>query len=281
MGPLYMKMACVIGWPIEHSRSPIIHGHWLQTYGIDGAYTKVPVSPADLQSFLATMAREGYAGCNVTVPHKEAAYQLADVRHASANAVGAANTLWLEGNKLIAANTDTYGYMTYLTEKFPDWQEPGVPVSVLGAGGAARAIIYGLLKAGVSEVRLFNRSQVRSYELARLLGPRVNVFDWTERAQGAATSSLVINTTTLGLKGEGDTGLDVERLTPGCIVSDIVYVPLETALLARARARGLRTLDGLGMLLHQAVPGFEKWFGITPVVSGALYDLVAREIEAR
>ena len=276
-----MKKACVIGWPIEHSRSPIIHGHWLKTYGIDGAYTKEALKPEDLEKFLRSLEANGLAGCNVTVPHKEAAFRLADVRHASANAVGAANTLWHDQGKLIAANTDTYGYMTYLASRYPDWQVADAPVSVLGAGGAARAIVYGFLQAGVSEVRLFNRSAPRASELARLFGPRVKVLEWDKRSEGSAESCVVVNTTTLGMKGEGDTGVDVTALNPLCIVSDIVYVPLETALLARARTLGLRTLDGLGMLLHQAVPGFETWFGVTPEVTDELTQRVVREIEGR
>lgn len=276
-----MKKACVIGWPIEHSRSPMIHGHWLKTYGIDGAYTKEAVKPDDLEAFLHSMEANGYAGCNVTVPHKEAAFRFADVRHASANAVGAANTLWYDKGQLIAANTDTYGYMTYLGLRYPDWHVADAAVSIVGAGGAARAIIYGFLKAGVSEVRLFNRSSERAIEIARMFGARVKVFDWEERSERSRGSCVLVNTTTLGMKGEGDTEIDVALLDPRCIVSDIVYVPLKTALLARAGARGLRTLDGLGMLLHQAVPGFETWFGVTPDVSKELTDLVVRDIEAR
>ena len=275
-----MKKACVIGWPIEHSRSPLIHGHWLKAYGIDGTYTKVPVKPEDLSDFLKSLNANGFSGCNVTVPHKEDAFKLADAHHPSATAVGAANTLWHGHGKLIAANTDTYGYMTYLGKRYPDWQAANAPVSILGAGGAARAIVFGFLKAGVSEVRIFNRSAERGNDLARLFGVRVRAFDWEERSKASATSCVAVNTTTLGMKGDGDTGLDVSLLNPKCIVSDIVYVPLETALLARARARGLRTLDGLGMLLHQAVPGFETWFGITPEVTDTLFQLVAREIEA-
>lgn len=274
-----MKKACVIGWPIEHSRSPIIHGYWLKEYGIAGSYTKEAVKPEDLEAFLRDLPSNGFAGCNVTVPHKEKAYQLADVHHASANAVRAANTLWHDNGKLIASNTDTYGYMTYLTKRYPEWQESDAPVSVLGAGGAARAIVYGFLSAGLSEVRLFNRSASRAFEIARLFGPRVKVHDWETRSGASALSCVVVNTTTLGMKSAGDTGLDVDKLKDTCIVSDIVYVPLETDLLARARKRGLRTLDGLGMLLHQAVPGFEQWFGTTPEVSDDLYQKIAREIE--
>jgi shikimate dehydrogenase len=275
-----MKKACVIGWPVEHSRSPMIHGHWLQQYGIEGSYTKEAVKPEDLEEFLRGLPSRGFAGCNVTVPHKEKAYLLADAHHASANAVRAANTLWHDQGKLIAANTDTYGYMTYLTKRYPDWQDGTAPVSVLGAGGAARAIVYGFLSAGVSEVRLFNRSAQRALEMAQLFGTRVKAFEWQTRSTAASTSSVVVNTTTLGMNGDGDPGLDVAQLKDTCIVSDIVYVPLETALLAGARKRGLRTLDGLGMLLHQAVPGFEQWFGVTPEVSDELYRKIALEIEA-
>jgi len=259
----------------------MIHGHWLKAYGIDGVYTKEAVKPEDLETFLRSLEANGYAGCNVTVPHKETAFRLADVRHASAIAVGAANTLWHDQGKLVAANTDTYGYMTYLDLRYPNWPDGNSAVSVLGAGGAARAIIFGFLKAGASEVRIFNRSAARAYELQRLFGPRVKVFDWEERSTGSRDSRVVVNTTTLGMKGIGDTELDVAQLDPASIVSDIVYVPLETPLLARARERGLRTLDGLGMLLHQAVPGFEVWFGVTPAVTSELYDLMVREIEGR
>ncbi|MEQ1576762.1 MAG: NAD(P)-binding domain-containing protein, partial [Hyphomicrobium sp.] len=165
--------------------------------------------------------------------------------------------------------------------RYPDWQRPNAPVSVLGAGGAARAIVYGFLNAGVSEVRVFNRSADRALDLVRQFGPRVRACDWAERNTGSATACVLVNTTTLGMKGEGETGIDAGQLEAHCIVSDIVYVPLETALLARARSRGLRTLDGLGMLLHQAAPGFETWFGVTPQITGELYQLIAREIEGR
>lgn len=275
-----MKRACVIGWPIEHSRSPLIHGYWLEKYGIEGAYTKVAVPPVELEAFLRSLARNGYAGCNVTVPHKEAAFHLADEKEASAVAVGAANTLWLEHGKLCAANTDTYGYMTYLGLKAPDWKKKDAPVAVLGAGGAARAIVHGFLEAGASEVRLCNRSRERAAELAAHFDSRVRVFDWAERNAISREAGVVVNTTTLGMKGVGEIGLDVAGLRGDCVVSDIVYVPLETSLLAAARARGLKTVDGLGMLLHQAVPGFERWFGVRPEVDDELYRLILTDIGA-
>jgi shikimate dehydrogenase len=272
------RHACVIGWPITHSRSPLIHGYWLKAYGIEGSYTKEAVRPEELGAFLASLAERGFVGCNVTVPHKEAAFAAAVVKHPSAVAVGAANTLWLQDAVLHAANTDTYGYMTYLDLKAPGWNRAGAPVSVLGAGGAARAIVYGFLEAGVSEVRVFNRSRERADALAEVFGPRVKAIDWVQRAALSRGSSVLVNTTTLGLKGEGDPGVDFAGFDPRCVVSDIVYVPLETAFLASARAAGLKTVDGLGMLLHQAVPGFERWFGRRPDVTDELYRLIAADI---
>lgn len=275
-----MKQACVIGWPIEHSRSPIIHGYWLKHYGIDGTYTKRAVSPGEIEAFLNGLAAEGLAGCNVTIPHKEAAFRLAANRDASAIAVGAANTLWLEDGCLCAANTDTYGYMTYLGREAEDWGRRDAPVSILGAGGAARAIVYGFLEAGVPEVRIFNRSVERAEALAQTFGARVKVLPWDQRSRASTEAAVLVNTTSVGLKGAGSLDMDFTDFHPDCIVSDIVYVPLETAFIREARRHGLRTVDGLGMLLHQAVPGFEKWFGLRPEVTDELYDLIAADIEA-
>jgi len=276
-----MKRACVIGWPIEHSRSPLIHGYWLKQYGIAGSYTKEAVPPEDVAEFLRSLDARGLAGCNVTVPHKEAAYAIADEREPSARAVQAANTLWLEGGKLHAANTDTYGFMTYLDHVVPTWKAHDGPVCVLGAGGAARAIVYGFLEAGVHEVRIFNRTRARAEQLADAFGPRVKVFDWLARNEGAREACVLVNTTAAGLKGQGALDMDLAGFNPECVVADIVYVPLETELLAQARTSGLRTVDGLGMLLHQAVPGFERWFGVRPQVTDALRDLVIADIEGR
>ncbi|MBA4129978.1 MAG: shikimate dehydrogenase [Hyphomicrobium sp.] len=274
-----MTRACVIGWPIEHSRSPIIHGYWLRTYGIDGSYTREPVRPEELQTFLASLGERGFAGCNVTVPHKEAALALADVPDAAAVAIGAANTLWLQDGRLCASNTDAYGFMTYLGLKAPEWTSRDAPVLILGAGGAARAIMHGFLQADVARVRVCNRSRERSEDLVRHFGSRVEAWDWDARNDAAREAGVIVNTTTLGMKGAGDPGIDFAGVHADTVVSDIVYVPLETAFLAAARGRGLRTVDGLGMLLHQAVPGFEKWFGVRPEVSDALYDLVRADIE--
>lgn len=274
-----MKRACVIGWPIEHSRSPIIHNYWLKTLGIEGTYTREPVKPDELKSFLQSLGDRGFAGCNVTVPHKEAALAIAAERDASAAAIGAANTLWLDGGRLCASNTDAYGYMTYLQKCAPQWAQRDAPVVVLGAGGAARAIIYGFLDAGVSRVILCNRSRDRGEDLARHFGSRVDVREWWSRNAAVADAGVIVNTTTLGMKGAGDPGIDFALARSDAVVSDIVYVPLETSFLASARAHGLTTVDGLGMLLHQAVPGFEKWFGARPQVTDDLYNRVRADIE--
>lgn len=273
-----MKRACVIGWPIEHSRSPEIHGYWLDHYAIAGRYTKEAVPPENLDHFLASLGEQGLAGCNVTIPHKERAFLASAERHASASAVGAANTLWLEDGRLHAANTDTYGYMTYLAACAPDWQRLDAPVSVLGAGGAARAIVFGFLEAGVEEVRVMNRTPGRAEALASAFGSRVRAVDWSARSEASREASVLVNTTSLGLKGAGSVDVDFKGFRPECIVSDIVYVPLETQLIAGARRAGLRTVDGLGMLLHQAVPGFEKWFGVRPEVTADLYRRIAAGI---
>jgi len=274
-----MKHACVIGWPVEHSRSPLLHGYWLKKYGIDGTYTKRAVAPEAVADFLQSLRANGYVGCNVTVPHKAAAFSAADEREDSAKAVSAANTLWLSDGKLVAANTDTYGYMTNLSQQAPGWDRRDAPVSILGAGGAARAIVFGFLDAGVSEIRVFNRTRDRAETLAQQFGSCVKVFDWSEREAGSRDSAVLVNTTTIGMNGVGTLDFDLAGFDPECVVSDIVYVPLETELLRKAKSQGLRTVDGVGMLLHQGVPGFEKWFGVRPEVTDELRNLIVGDIE--
>ena len=273
------KRACVIGWPIEHSRSPLIHGYWLKRYRIEGSYTKEAVKPADVTTFLSTLAERGFTGCNVTVPHKEAAFGAADVKEDSAVAVGAANTLWLEEGKLHCANTDTYGFMTHLDLSAPGWKAQDAPVLILGAGGAARAIVYGFLKAGVARIIIANRSRHRADQLADHFGDKVCAIDWDKRNDVVCDVGVIVNTTTLGMKGMGDPGIDFSKCRAGSVAADIVYVPLETDFLRSARANGLIGVDGLGMLLHQAVPGFEKWFGVRPQVTQDLRDLIVADIE--
>lgn len=273
-----MKKACVIGWPIAQSRSPLIHGYWLRKYGIEGFYTKEPVEPKDLVTFLATMKERGFLGCNVTVPHKERAFGSADIKDASAVAIGAANTLWFEGDALACTNTDTYGFMANLDWRAPGWRAVDGPVLVLGAGGSARAVVYGLLDSGRSDIRVFNRTLDRAEDIARHFGAGVSARAWDVRNNHVGEASLIVNTTTLGMNGVGDPEIDFRSAKKDAVVADLVYVPLETPLLKSARTHGLVGVDGLGMLLHQAVPGFEKWFGVRPEVSSELYTLVADHI---
>lgn len=273
-----MKKACVIGWPIKHSRSPLIHGHWLDQYGIEGRYEKCAVEPEDLSEFLQNLAANGFSGCNVTVPHKETAFRLADVTDEAASAVEAANTLWLSNGKLHATNTDIYGFMTHLNSSAPGWNDLGRPVALLGAGGAARAILYGLVQAGAKDVRILNRTKARAMELASHYTTGVSVVDWEGRDQALEDCGLVVNSTTLGMDGSPPLDLSLELLPRCSVVIDIVYAPLETPLLAAARQKGCRAVDGLGMLLHQAVPGFELWFGKRPEVTRQLRDLVVADL---
>jgi shikimate dehydrogenase len=270
--------AGVIGWPIEHSRSPMIHGYWLNQYGIEGSYTKEAVPPEQFTAFVKSFASRGFAGANVTIPHKQAAFAAADDVEPAAAAVGAANTLWLEGSRLRATNSDTYGFMTHLSESAPGWQRRDRPVVILGAGGAARAIAYGFLEAGVGRVRIVNRTLARAEALARHFGPGVSTHGWSECERLLMEAGVLVNTTSLGMTGNPPLELSLAPLAADAVVADIVYVPLETQLLARARAHGLATVDGLGMLLHQAVPGFEKWFGRRPAVTPELRALIEKDL---
>lgn len=276
-----MTSAAVIGWPIEHSRSPLIHGHWLERYRLPGTYTKIAVKPEDVLAFVRSLDEQGLAGCNVTLPHKESVFAAADVRDSSAIAVGAANTLWLDGGKLHAANTDTYGFMRHLDLSAPRWAERDRPALLLGAGGAARGIVHGLLQAGVGEIRIANRTLARAEDVAAHFGQHVRPVPWSEAHEAARDVGLLVNTTSLGMAKTGPLDFDVAVLRSDATVADIVYVPLETELLRASRARGLVAVDGLGMLLHQAVPGFHKWFGVEPDVTVELRDILVRDIEGR
>jgi shikimate dehydrogenase len=277
-----MKRACVIGWPVEHSRSPVIHRYWLGQYGIDGAYEKEAIRPEDLASFLDSLEARGYVGANVTLPHKEAALRLAAVADEAARAIGAANTLWLDqAGRLCAGNTDAYGFITNLESEAPNWNEGARPVMVLGAGGAARAILHGLLTEGARSILIANRTRSRAEDLAKAFGPSVTVVDWADRERAIAGVGLLVNATSLGMTGKGPLDFDLAALPAAAVVADIVYSPLETELLAAARVRGNRTVDGLGMLLYQAVPGFERWFGVRPEVTPELRAQVAAALGDR
>jgi shikimate dehydrogenase len=276
-----VKAACVIGWPVEHSRSPAIHRFWLKRYGIDGAYEKEAVAPEELARFLGSLMARGYAGANVTLPHKEEALRLAALADEAARAIGAANTLWLDGEgRLHASNSDAYGFMSNLNEEAPQWNEERRPVLVLGAGGAARAILHGLIAQGASRILIANRTRDRAEALADAFGPTVRVIDWKDRNRALGGCGLLVNATSLGMTGKGRLDIDLEALPSNAVVADIVYSPLETELLAAARARGNRVVDGLGMLLHQAVPGFERWFGVCPEVTVELKAHVAASLGA-
>jgi shikimate dehydrogenase len=277
-----MKRACVIGWPVEHSRSPSIHRYWLAQYGIDGAYEKEAVRPGELSDFLGSLAKRGYVGANVTLPHKEAALRLAAVADEAARAIGAANTLWLDqAGRLCAGNTDAYGFITNLEAETSDWNKARRPAMVLGAGGAARAILHGLLNEGAASIVLANRTRGRAEDLAKAFGPSVTVIDWVDRERALAGAGLLVNATSLGMTGKERLDLDLTALPTDAVVADIVYSPLETELLAAAQARGNRTVDGLGMLLYQAVPGFERWFGVRPEVTPKLRAHVAATLGER
>jgi shikimate dehydrogenase len=274
-----MKRACVVGWPVAHSRSPLIHGYWLERYGLAGTYTRVPVEPGQAAAFLRDLKGRGYVGCNVTIPHKETAFAIADATLPAARAAGAANTLWYEGGRLLADNTDCAGFVSSIRSTVPTFSFAGAVVAMLGAGGAARGIAYALLEAGVEEIRVLNRTRARADGLAEAFGRRVAAFDWSERSAHSRGATLLVNTTPLGMDHADPLDLDLSVLDAACVVADIVYVPLVTPLLAAARARGLATVDGLGMLLHQAVPGFERWFGVRPEVTPELRALIVRDIE--
>ena len=276
-----MKRACVIGWPVAHSRSPVIHRYWLKLYGLDGAYEMEAVRPEEIEGFLKGLGKRGYAGANVTLPHKEAALAAADRPDDAATTIGAANTLWLDAKCLLhASNTDAYGFMTHLAAEAPEWNKGKRPVVALGAGGAARAILHGLIEAGTTKILLANRTEGRAKALAVGFGSRVWVIPWEDRNRALSDCGLLVNATSLGMTSKPALDIDLSALPADAIVDDIVYSPLETPLLAAAKARGNRTVDGLGMLLHQAVPGFERWFGVRPEVTPELRAHVVAHLKA-
>jgi shikimate dehydrogenase len=269
------RLAGVIGWPIAHSRSPRLHGYWLERYGIDGAYLPFAVRPERLAAALAGLPALGLSGINVTLPHKEAALGLCTKVTEAARRIGAVNTIVVtEDGKLEGSNTDAFGFLAHLAASQPGFRPDSGPAVLLGAGGAARAIAVALLDAGVPELCLVNRTRERAEALSAALGPRARLVDWGGRARALEGATLLVNSTTLGMTGQPALDLDLTALPRAAVVYDIVYVPLETPLLAAARARGHPVVDGLGMLLHQARPGFAAWFGREPEVDSALRDFV-------
>lgn len=273
-----MIRACCIGWPITHVRSPLIHGFWLKRYGIDGAYGREAVEPGGVAAFLRSLGDRGLAGCNVTIPHKEAAFAAMDEVDPGAVAVGAVNTVWLDGGRLVGMNSDVIGFLKNLDQQAPGWEGEVGHALVLGAGGAARGIVHGLLSRGIPVVTVANRSLAKAEVIAAGHPRAIRAASWNDLPRLIGDADLLVNTTSLGMVGQPPLDLPLDGLKPSAIVSDIVYVPLETDLLVRAAARGHRTVEGLGMLLHQAVPGFERWFGVTPEVTPDLHAHLATDI---
>ncbi len=275
-----IRAVCVIGWPVEHSRSPLIHNYWLKHYGIAGEYRREAVPPVAFAAFIVSLAPRGYVGANVTLPHKEAALVLSQPDE-RARAVGAANTLWLDAGVLRSTNTDVEGFLDNLDACAPHWDQDLRKAVVLGAGGAARAAIYGLITRGAGQILLINRTLDRAEVLRQKFGARLQIVRWEDLNAALADAALLVNTTTLGMQGQPELPVDVARLPADAIVADLVYVPVRTPLVAAAKVRALRTADGLGMLLHQAVRGFALWFGTTPEVTLQLRALLEADLGIR
>lgn len=262
-----IPLAGVIGSPIAHSKSPRLQNYWLHKYGIAGYYIPMDISQADLPDALRTLPKMGFVGVNVTIPHKETVLQLADLVTDRAALIGAANTLiFRQDGKIHADNTDGYGFMQNLRQSAPQWDPTAGPAAVLGAGGAARAVIASLLEVGVPEIRLANRTRPRAETLRTDFGPKVVVHDWVQAGNMIEDCTTVVNTTSLGMVGKSEFRVPLDGLSPKAVVTDLVYTPLRTKFLETAEQMGCTTVDGLGMLLHQATPGFERWFGQRPEV---------------
>lgn len=274
--------AFVCGHPVAHSRSPLIHRHWLASHNINGSYEPIDVAPDDFSQFLRTIGEAGHNGGNITIPHKEAAFGIVDDVDGAASKIGAVNTVWIKDGRLCGTNTDWLGFASNLDAGARGW-DTAVNAVILGAGGAARAILYALIQREIPDIRIANRTRERADVLAAEFSgsssSRLSVSDWSDLPGVLDRAELLVNTTSIGMDGNTGEIPDLKPLSPSAIVTDIVYVPLETPLLKTARARNLKAVDGLGMLLHQAVPGFEKWFGTRPEVTSELRDLVIADME--
>jgi shikimate dehydrogenase len=280
MSSARIPRAFILGHPVAHSRSPMLHGYWLKKLGLEGEYQAKDVSPDGLESFFASLRSEGFVGGNVTVPHKVAAMSHVARIDDAAKAIGAVNTIWTEDGAYIGGNTDAIGFIGNLDDLAPGWDKAGRTAVVLGAGGAARAATYGLLLRGF-EVNLVNRTLSHADDLARHFGARVHAHPWSALAEQLAGADLLVNTTALGMLNKPPLEIDIAPLNGEAVVYDVVYVPLETGLLKAAKARGYRTVDGLGMLLHQAIAGFEHWFGATPKIVPELRHLLEADIRQK
>jgi len=271
------RLAGVIGWPVAHSRSPMLHNHWIRQYGLAGAYVLLPVAPGRLEAALRGLPALGFAGCNVTLPHKIGAMALVDRVDPNARRVGAINTIVVEPDgTLTGRNNDGFGYLQSLRDARPSWRADAGPAVVIGAGGGAHAVVVALAEAGAPEIRIVNRTPERAEALARDVGGGAKALAWSARHDALAGAALVVNTTSQGMHGNPPLDLDLSALPPDALVSDIVYIPLETQLLRAARERGNATVNGLGMLLNQARPAFQAWFGVLPEITADL----RRSIEA-
>lgn len=271
------RAACVIGYPAKHSRSPKLHGYWIRKYGIDGDYRAEEIPPEGFADFVTHLAARGYVGGNVTLPHKEKAFELSQP-DARAKAVGASNTLWLDNGVLRSTNTDVEGFIGALDACAPGWDKRGGDAVVLGAGGAGRAVVYGLIERGLKRIHVVNRTYERAVAFKDRFGPSILPTRWEDIPKVLAGASLLANSTSLGMKGQPELAIDLSPMAAGSVVSDIVYIPLKTGLLQQAEARGFATSNGLDMLLYQAVRGFELWFGVRPEVSKELRDMLVADI---
>lgn len=270
MSTQVIPLAGVVGHPIAHSRSPLLHKHWLRTYGLAGDYVPLHVSEHDLETVLRALPLMGFVGVNITIPHKVAVMDIVDHLSDRAILIGAANTLIFRADgKIHADNTDGYGFIANLKQNAPGWQASAGPAAVLGAGGAARAVITSLIEMGATEILLSNRTRPKADALKSEFGSKVHVIDWVQAGNMMEEATTVVNTTSLGMTGAAEFRVPLDGLRPGTVVTDLVYTPLRTRLLTEAQAAGCITVDGLGMLLHQAVPAFERWFGIRPEVDAA------------
>jgi shikimate dehydrogenase len=269
-----------MGHPVSQSRSPLIHGYWLKQLGIAGDYVLKDVTPEDFESFFRNLPQHGFVGGNITIPHKEAAFRLVDHRETAAEAIGAVNTVWLEGPRLIGGNSDAHGFIANLDDSAPGWDVKDGHAVILGAGGAARAVAYGLIARGM-QVTFVNRTFERAVNLAQKFGHGAVAAHWNEVPPLLARADLLVNCTSLGMIGKDPLEIDLAPLPQRAVVADVVYVPLETALLKAAKARGQRTADGLGMLLQQAGYGFQRWFGAAPTVTPELRAIIEADIRAK
>lgn len=275
------KKACVIGWPINHSRSPTIHGYWLKKYAIAGTYEKVAVEPEGLGKFLTELEENGYAGCNITIPHKQTCLDFVTIEDEPTRKIGAINTVFIEKGVLKGLNTDGMGFISNIRQSLPNWQLANKKISIIGAGGATRAIVASLLENSIETIRIFNRTVAKAEIIATDFRSRVSAHSITDITDYLPQTDFLINTSSLGMTGQPPLEIDLTGMEKTSVVSDIVYSPLETSLLRQAKNLKLQTVGGLGMLLHQAAPGFEKWFGHKPTVTSELYDLVVKDLEQK